>query len=192
MTSPSTRTDAQLFDALRQGDAAALDLLFRRYYVDLCRTSVRLVGDGATAEDIVQELFAGLWSRRASLPQDTVAVGPYLRRAVRNRTLNYLRDRKRIPVDDGELPDIAGEAVSATETQAENDALRSRIDAAIDRLPERCRLIFVMSKVEHMQQREIAEALDISAKTVENQMTRAYKFLRQYLGVCLYLFLHYG
>lgn len=192
MISPSTRTDAQLFDALRQGDAGALDQLFRRYYVGLCRTAVRLVKDTAAAEDIVQELFAGLWTRRANLPADTLAIEPYLRRAVRNRSLNYLRDRKRIPVDDGELPDLASEDSSPAEAHESNEDLRSRIDAAIDRLPERCRLVFVMSKVEQMQQREIAEALDISIKTVENQMTRAYKFLRQYLGIFLYLILQYG
>jgi RNA polymerase sigma-70 factor (ECF subfamily) len=110
-------------------------------------------------------------------------VGPYLRRSTRNRSLNYLRDRNRIPLDDGELPELASNGVEQPGAALENDELRQRLHEAIDRLPERCRLVFVMSKVEEMSHREIAEGLGISVKTVENQMTRAYKFLRQWLAL---------
>ena len=178
--------DSDLFDAVRAGDARALDELFRRYYADLCRVSIRFVQQAATAEDIVQEMFVTLWTRREKLPGDTHSVSGYLRRSVRNRSLNYLRDQQRIPVDDGELPDTTASYQTATAgiEQAED---RQRIDRAIDRLPERCRLVFVMSKVEEMTHQEIADGLDISVKTVENQMTRAYKYLRQWLAVLLLL-----
>ncbi len=182
MRNPSSATDTELFVRLRQGESVALDELFRRHYVNLCRVAVRLVRDGAAAEDIVQEVFTRLWTKRSKLPDDTQAVSPYLRRAVRNRSLNYLRDRKRIPVDDGELPEAADPAGQAT-SRLEQEELRVRINTAINRLPERCRLVFVMSKMEEMSQREIADQLDISVKTVENQMTRAYKFLREYLVI---------
>ncbi|THH41553.1 RNA polymerase sigma-70 factor [Neolewinella litorea] len=185
MATTTPATDTELFDALRGGKSAALDELFRRYYVDLCRTAVRFVMDETTAEDIVQEVFTGLWTKRAKLPSDTQAVGPYLRRAVRNRSLNYLRDRKRIPVDDGEMPDITADAAQEPGMGMERAETQQRITRAIDRLPERCRLVFVMSKVENMSNREIAEGLDISVKTVENQMTRAYKFLREWLALLL-------
>ncbi|MEO0731220.1 MAG: sigma-70 family RNA polymerase sigma factor, partial [Bacteroidota bacterium] len=65
----------------------------------------------------------------------------------------------------------------------ETSELRQRIHRAIDRLPERCRLVFTMSKLEDMSHRDIADSLDISTKTVENQMTRAYRFLREWLAV---------
>ena len=68
-------------------------------------------------------------------------------------------------------------------TTLETTELKERINRAISRLPERCRLVFTMSKVEDMSHREIAESLDISTKTVENQMTRAYRHLRQWLAV---------
>ncbi len=186
MDKPSSATDTELFAQLRQGQSTALDELFRRYYVDLCRVAIRLVRDAAASEDIVQEVFTRLWTKRSKLPGEAQAVGPYLRRSVRNRSLNYLRDRKRIPVDDGELPESADTAPPPS-ASLEQEELRTRIHAAIDRLPERCRLVFVMSKVEEMSQREIADQLEISVKTVENQMTRAYKFLREWLGVLILL-----
>lgn len=190
---PATRpaSDVQLFDALRRGESVALDELFRRYYVELCRTAVRFVTDPAAAEDVVQETFTRLWTRRDRLGDTPDAVGAYLRRAVRNRSLNYLRDRKRIPVDDGEVPETAADLGQLPGAALEHAETRDRITRAIDRLPERCRLVFVMSKIENMSHREIAEGLDISVKTVENQMTRAYKFLREWLGGFILVLCHY-
>ena len=173
-------TDEQLFTRLHAGRSDALDALFRRYYVDLCRIANRFVRNETEAEDIVQEFFASLWEKRASL-SELDSVGPYLRRAVRNRSLNYLRDRKRIPIDDGEVPETVPAAPAAQ--TLETAELGARIHRAINQLPERCRLVFTMSKVEEMSHREIAQSLDISTKTVENQMTRAYRYLRQWLAL---------
>ena len=185
-------SDTELYLALRDGQSAALDALFRRHYAPLCRVSVRLVRDEAAAEDIVQDFFASLWTRRDRLPEEAPSVGPYLRTAVRNRSLNYLRDQKRLPTTDGELPEVAADTNLEPGAALEKSEQRQRINQAIDRLPERCRLVFVMSKMEQMSQREIADALGISVKTVENQMTRAYKFLREYLSFTLLLLLLFG
>ena len=190
MPTAPTATDSELVAALRRGEAAALDALFRRHYTELCRVAVRIVTDEAAAEDIVQVVFTKLWTRRAKLPAEVGAVAPYLRRSVRNRSLNYLRDKKRLPVDDGELPDISADPGLEPGAALESEELHHRLHRAIDRLPERCRLVFVMSKVEDMSHREIAEGLDISVKTVENQMTRAYKFLREWLAFVLLLIAH--
>lgn len=184
MSRSNPETDQQLFTRLRAGESTALDELFRRYYVDLCRVALRFVNNEQEAEDIVQELFVSIWEKRSTQRDDLFSVGPYLRRATRNRSLNFLRDRKRIPVDDGEVP-----VTIATPDQAdfalEQEELRDQIHGAIDALPERCRLVFVMSKLEDMTHKEIAGALEISPKTVENQMTRAYRYLRQWLSLIL-------
>ncbi len=180
----SPQNSKELFERLRRGEAAALNELFRLHYVSLCRTAVRFVRDEAAAEDIVQEFFTHLWDRRRSLPELTGGVESYLRSSVRNRSLNFLRDRKRIPVDDGELPERPSPADQPGEAM-ERAELQQRINRAVDRLPERCRLVFVMSKLEHMSQREIADQLGISTKTVENQMTRAYRFLREWLALII-------
>ena len=179
-------TDQELFARLRAGEAPALDELFRRHYADLCRVALRFVNNEQEAEDIVQELFVSIWEKRATQREDLSAVGSYLRRATRNRSLNYLRDRKRIPVDDGEVP-VTIATPDHADGALEQEELRGQIHGAIDALPERCRLVFVMSKIEDMSHKEIAGALDISPKTVENQMTRAYRYLRQWLSLLLLL-----
>ncbi len=175
-----------LFNRLREGDAAAFDALFRMFYAELVVTANRFLRNQEEAEDLVQDLFFRLWSNRENLPENLSSVNGYLHRSARNRSLNVLRDQNRIPVDDEEIsPNLAaGGLPSDGLTQ---DDLRQRINQAIDRLPERCRLVFTMSKLEEMSQREIAESLGISVKTVENQMTRAYRFLRKWLAL-LYLF----
>ncbi|WP_273444962.1 RNA polymerase sigma-70 factor [Neolewinella agarilytica] len=180
----STITDEQLLGRLRAGDASALDVLFRRHYVDLCRLANRYVQNESQAEDLIQELFASVWEKKEKLPDDLSSVGGYLRRAARNRSLNFLRDQNRIPVNDGEVPESIS-AGSLASDALEQDDLRQRIDGAINRLPERCRLVFTMSKIDDMSNREIAESLEISPKTVENQMTRAYRFLREWLAIGL-------
>lgn len=191
MSSIHPETDQQLFTRLRAGQATALDELFRRHYANLCRVALRFVNNEQEAEDIVQELFVSIWEKRKTQRDDLESVGPYLRRATRNRSLNYLRDQKRIPVDDGEVP-----LTIATPDQAdhalEQDELRDQIHSAIDALPERCRLVFVMSKLEDMSHKEIAGALDISPKTVENQMTRAYRYLRKWLSIILLTILEFS
>ena len=187
MSPTPAASDTELYLALREGKSAALDALFRRHYPSLCRVAVRLVRDEDAAEDIVQDFFASLWTKRGGLPTVPPAVGPYLRTAVRNRSLNFLRDQKRIPSTDEDLPDIPADRALEPGAALERAEQQQRITDAIDRLPERCRLIFVMSKLEHLSHREIADTLDISVKTVENQMTRAYKFLRDYLGFVLVL-----
>ena len=108
--------------------AAALDELFRRHYVDLCRIANRFVRNESQAEDIVQELFVSLWEKRDTLPQlDSVA--PYLRRSARNRSLNFLRDQKRLPVTDGEVPETL--AAPSDTSGLERRELRARITGAI-------------------------------------------------------------
>jgi RNA polymerase sigma-70 factor (ECF subfamily) len=177
-------TDQDLFIQLRAGESTALDELFHRYYTDLCRTALRFVNNEQEAEDIVQNLFVALWEKRAGQGDEPGSVAAYLRRAVRNRSLNYLRDRKRIPIDDTDIPETLA-AKELADDDLTQDELRDRIHKAIDTLPERCRLVFVMSKLEEMSHKEIAEAMEISPKTVENQMTRAYRFLREWLSLIL-------
>jgi RNA polymerase sigma-70 factor (ECF subfamily) len=158
----------------------------------LCRTAVRFTRDEAAAEDLVQDTFASLWTKRSRISTSPNSVAAYLRTAVRNRSLNYLRDRKRIPVDDADPTGEASHAGPRPDTALETAELQQRINRAIDRLPERCRLVFVMSRIEQMSHQEIAEGLRISPKTVENQMTRAYRFLREWLVVVLWLIVrHY-
>lgn len=188
MLNAESPNDEELLAALREGKSFGLDGLFRRYYVELCRVSIRIVRDEAASEDIVQEFFVNLWQKHHILPIID-AIGPYLRRGVRNRSLNYLRDQKRVPSGDGEMPELSSDH-NAASAELELAELQQAVNQAIDALPERCRLVYVLSKIEGLSQKEIAANLDISVKTVENQMGRAYRFLREYLSVILLFLLH--
>lgn len=184
MNEPPHIDDTELLRQLRAGDESGLDGLFRRHYQDLCLRSLRIVGEHKDAEDVVQEFFVNLWNKRSVLPEiDHVAA--YLRRSIRNRSLNYLRDQKRVPSGAEEDLPMLTTRFNATGEALEAEELRARINRAIDTLPERCRLVFVLSRFEGLKQREIAEQLKISTKTVENQMSRAYRFLREVLSVSL-------
>lgn len=177
--------DKEWFWQLKQGHAAGLEALFRAYHAPLCLAALRIVKEESSAEDIVQDFFLYLWQQREQLAE-AENISAYFHRSIRNRCLNFLRDQKRIPKGEGELPEMPLLDNSAL-ADLELSELQARVNLAIDSLPERCRLVYVLKQFEEMSYKEIAEELDISPKTVENQMSRAYKFLRVYLGSLLAL-----
>ena len=172
-------TDREWLAKLAKGETAALDFLFRRHYAELHRTAYRLLLDTAAAEDVVQEVFLTLWRQRERT-MEIEHPGAYLRRAVRNRALNYHRDQPpTTPLDQAPEPVTPPDITGRRLDQAELDQL---LEQAIAALPERSRLVFVLSRFESLSQKEIAGQMGISVKTVENQMTRALRLLREYLG----------
>ncbi len=172
-------TDRELLELLHQEPERAVEHLFRRYFSLLCGVVYKLIPDARLAEDLTQEVFFELWRKRADLRLHT-SFGAYLRRAAINRTLNYLRDHRQELAHQS----LAGEKRSQAllpDAGLELDDLQQKLDAAIDRLPERCRLIFLLSRFDDMSYKEIADKLGISVKTVENQIVKALRLLRQAL-----------
>ena len=161
---------------LNNSDEKVVRLLFDEYYEYLCKSIYRVVPDASVAEDIVQEVFMELWKKRENI-RITTSVKAYLRRSALNRALNYLRKNKVRFEEEDQIPDMGMQDVSG-QTNLEVMELKDRIHGIIDELPERCRIIFGMSRFEEMSYKEIAEALEISVKTVENQMSKALKILR--------------
>lgn len=160
-------------------DGAAFEKLFRAHYAELVGVSARVTNDRALSEDVVQGVYLRFYERggleRADNPR------AYLRRAVVTRTLNAIRDRKRVTHPGGEA---LSSAVEQPEEEAEPDIsgdVKERLHAAIARLPERARLCLVLYRFEGLSYAEIANGLSISPKTVENQLSRALKLLRGYL-----------
>jgi len=174
-------SDQELITILQKGNDQAIDVLFRRHYSFVCQAVYRILKDGNTAEDIAQEVFFGLWKKRETL-NITLSVKAYLKRAAVNKSLNFIRDQK-IKFDDKEeqLP-ILTSSQSTTQQELEAEDLQKKIDEAIDSLPEKCRLVFTLSRFEEMSYQEIADHLGISIKTVENQISKALKVLRTKLG----------
>jgi len=151
--------------------------LFHTLYGKLCQAAYRLVQDEHAAEDIVQEIFCTLWRRRDELNVENFE--GYLFRAVHNSSLNFLKAQKNFISEETIIDDKRSD-FSAEQNLIQKET-KSKIDTAINSLPDACRTVFILSRFEGFSNKQIAEALNISVKTVENQMTKALRTLRNAL-----------
>lgn len=174
------KTDQELLKLLETDRDKAIELLFRQYYSLVTYAVYRVLPDRAVAEDLAQEVFFDLWRKREKL-NITSSLKAYLRRAAVNRTLNYIRDKKMNFEDEEKMPELRSNATTIFQ-KLEVEELQERINEAVDSLPERCRAVFSLSRFEEMSYKEIAEKLDISVKTVENQISKALSIMRTALG----------
>lgn len=149
------------------------EISFRNLYMPLGMYAMRIVGDADDAEDLVENTFMKAWQAIQD-GKDFDNFKSYMYLMVRNECIDFLRKKKN-EVDVSEIPDVEEETIDTSERDA-------RIWKAMDELPEKCREIFLMSKRDGMTNEEIAEELDISIKTVKNQMTKAYSRLRESLS----------
>jgi len=174
------RDDTELIRLLQRDPDTAISRIFETYFEEVCHHVYRIIPDQEVCQDIAQSIFLELWQKRRSFSIRT-SVGAYLHKMARSRALNYLRDNKRYNYDDEST--VKNESNNQTSPLDELIAteLSAVITQAIDRLPERCRVIFALSRFEQMSYKEIGEALEISVKTVENQIGKALQQLRQTL-----------
>ena len=183
-----TINEKAILQQLKAGNQQAFDELFRQYYRYLVIVAFRYLKDDHQAKDMVQEVFMDLWKRREVI-QIEQSIKAYLRRAVVNKCLSALKKNQRTSLQ--ETPDINISLHQDKVDQIyEYKELESVLADAIQSLPERCQLIFKMSRHENLSHKEIAEKLNISTKTIENQMTKALKVIRAALkeyGLLLYL-----
>ncbi len=150
--------------------------LFEKYYQNLCRFATGYVRDHDTAEEIVQQAFINLWNQKDNITPEG-PVKSYLFTSVKNRCLNHIRDRKKFR---SYYLDIETELiipVPEKDNIMEED-LEAQLAKALDKLPEKCREIFILCRFEEMKYKDVAEKLGISQKTVETQMSKALKILR--------------
>lgn len=167
------------FDAtyLKKASPKEFESFFRMYYKPLCVTIARITSDKAAAEDLVQEAFIKLWSGRDQL-DIKVSLKSYLYRMAINSAFELIKKGQRFePISEitpHPVQDSVNEAILS-------DDLQNQISKSIDRLPPACKTVFVMHRYEDMSYKEIAETLQISEKTVENQIGKALKLLREAL-----------
>ena len=174
-------TDRRLVERIRAGDAEAFAELFRATYPGLCLFVARHVRSSAVAEDIVQEIFLGMWQRRETLDVRQ-RLQAYLFSAARNRALNHIKHER--VVHRWEETQLWQEPAQspAVDDDVLVSELAAALDAAIARLPERCRAVFVLSRRRGMSYAEIAAELGIAVKTVDAQMGRAMRLIREQVG----------
>ncbi len=160
-------------------DQKVFEQLFNEHYASLCAFAFHYTEDHQVAEDIVQDVFSTLWEN-ADKVEIRTNLKSYLLGAVRNAALNYLKHSK--IVDRYQQEEKTTPAPALSHDFLEFEELHEQIEQALDQLPPKCREVFEMSRVEEMKYSEIAKNLDISIKTVETQISRALKVMRQVLG----------
>lgn len=192
MPSISSTSDLELVEAIKDDDQKAYRALFDRYYKYLLVTAYAYVKDDNTIRDLTQDVFFEIWKKRNSLNIRNVKA--YLRRSVINKALNHIKAQRMDFEDSNEAFDVPDRARVQEELEASQ--LQMVINETIESLPDRCRVIFVMRRMEGLSLKEIAEKLEISPKTVENQLTKAIKVLRAavepYVSGGLFIFILFG
>ena len=154
--------------------------VFEQYYNVLCNYAVTFLRDLSLSEDIVQEVFVRVWEKKQDIiTSDTIRF--YLFTAVRNNCLTHLQKEKKAAIVELNDYDAADEQISFShEVKAETD-YKAQLADAMDQLPPKCREVFMLSRISRQSYKEIADSLDISVKTVENQIGKALKILRAYV-----------
>ncbi len=187
-------SESNLIDLIREGNERAFDQAFILHFKKLHAYARTFVRDGEIAEELVQNVFCRVWEKRTQLNADGY-LRSYLYRAVHNECLNHLKHQKvreSFSVHYSKQMEH-NEADLSNEIHA--GELQKQVHRAVNELPEQCRAIFQMSRFEQLKYHQIAEQLNISVKTVENQMGKALKILRVKLAdflPLLFIYLFYS
>ncbi len=181
LTQINTCTDQELLVLIHQDNREAFDQIYFRYWKKLFMYAGKTVRNESEAEDIVQEVFISLWKRRAEL-LDIVSLSSYLHGAIRFKSLTYIRNNLYKNNYLSSLKEIFEEGVDMVTEYINLEELNDVIHVEISKLPPKMREIFVLSRVEQMSHREIAEHLNISDKTVKKQINRSLNQFRLVLN----------
>jgi len=173
-------TEQQHLQKLKNGDITVFEMFFKAYYQPLCNYAYTFVQDRDEAEEIVQSAFLSVWEKRESIEIRT-SLKSYLYTMVRNACLNVIKHEKIKQKHIGEELAIAERSHDSVSQRINSSELETRIQVSMAKLPEQCRLIFKLSRFEELKYAEIADHLNISVKTVENQIGKALKIMREEL-----------
>lgn len=174
--------DLELWKEIRKDNRLALNTLFAKYYQQLCTFAYTYLRHSEEAEEVALDVFFSLWKQRRviSIHKNVKA---YLFICAKNASLAAIRKRQPLFANTEDILFSTNlldrddpEKLMATQE------LQQQIESAIDQLPARCKQIFILSRMEALSYREIAEVLSVSEKTVENQIVKSLSLIRSYLG----------
>lgn len=168
-------------EQIRTGDENAFEMMFRTYYPRLCRFAADCVHSESRARDLVQDVFLRIWERRTEWKvRDSLKA--YLYQAVRNRALNHVRRRDATDEMKNGLQYTKEDVQPRTADDVLHAGILSQeVEKAISQLPERRRMAFLLHRRHGLTYKEIAQVMEIARKTVENQIGRALKSMREEL-----------
>ncbi len=179
-------SDHELVVLLKTGDEAAFTEIYNRYKGILYQHAYKRLHNQEEVDDIIHDLFTTLWIKRESLVFKTNLSG-YLYTAVRNRIFDYISHQQIESAYITDLERFIEQGIAITDHRVRLNMLRQVIENEIACLPDKMREIFELSRKSQLSNKEIAKKLNISEKTVKNQVNNALKILRVRLGVLIYL-----
>ncbi|MDP3642247.1 MAG: RNA polymerase sigma-70 factor [Bacteroidota bacterium] len=166
--------DKLILEHLKNSDQGVFELVFKYYYSGLVIYADQIIKNTTVSEDIVQTIFMKLWEARESI--EIRSFRSYFIQCVKNSSIDYLRNQE-------VKNKYRQHSIDYTQVEMQEDLwtimeLDELIKQTIDKLPPRCREIFLMSRTENLKIAEIAEKLRLSGRTVETQISKALKVLR--------------
>jgi len=183
MENKERRIADDLFDRIKSGDQKALETLFSVYFPRLNDFARNVVKDDVISQDIVQDVFVKVWEKRLEI--ETINLEAFLFKLVRNRCIDYIKYLRVVNNRMQEIQlsskyeelyriDFVGDEPYVLIEQE----LKQKIEKTIESLPERCREVFILSRMNGLKNKEIAEKLGINIKNVERHLTRALQTFR--------------
>ena len=172
-------TDEKLIAAIGNDDYTSYNKLFVRYYSRLCCYVYRLLGEKEDAEDVVQDLFFTLWNNRKKIAIGENVSG-YLYKMARNLALNHIRTQTNYKTV---LENREEQLSYYEENPLESEEFRMALYDCINLLPGRCKEVLLLHRVKGLKQKEIADQLSISVKTIKNQIWASLQRLKKCLEV---------
>jgi RNA polymerase sigma-70 factor (family 1) len=176
-----------IYERIRNGDQKAFELVFKKFYANLCAYANQVLYDRDMAEEIVQELFFQIWQKREALMVEA-SLKSYLYRAVHNSCLNHIKHNKIKTAYQQYAKDQNSNITFGQQEAMEAEEFKVLVRKTIAKLPPGRKKIFMMIRYEQRRYKEVADLLGISVKTVENQMGKAMQFLRTELKSYLIVF----
>lgn len=169
---------------IQAGDIKTFQMFFESNYIQFYIYCRKYISDPDDAKDVLQNIFLHVWEKRESLTIHT-SLQSYMYRIIHNESLNFIRNRRSLSFSELDIDDSF--YVDKCTEDKEPDAeimfreLELVTEEAIEKLPDQCRYIFKLSRVDGKKNKEIAEELDLSVRTVETQIYRALKLLKERL-----------
>ncbi len=170
-------SDEMLINLMKEGDSHSFNILFDRYWKKLFMTVFSICPDREVCFEIVHDIFLNLWLKREKLQIEYFQA--YILASARYHVYRHMKNAKRNAIEyRKDLDSIQQVAVNDGERKIRYLELERIVEKVIDDLPRRCKEIFILSRREQLSNAEIAARLDISKRTVENQLTHALRHLR--------------
>jgi|ERR1017187_4257564 RNA polymerase sigma-70 factor (ECF subfamily) len=168
-----------LISLIKKGDQNAFKQFFTLFYADIYRFLFKYLSNSDDAEDLCQETFIKFWQQRYSIDSSSYPRA-YLYKIAKNLAFNYSTRKSTLISRNYDIKVVSIPGKDPL-TEYENAEIAEECRKAINKLPERCRMTFILSRYEGFNYSEIAETMDVSLQTVKNQMSKAINYLKKKL-----------